>query len=106
MSDLADILKSLAEGRIPDTVPEDCEHGEQVRALVNYLEQLSQFVGALARGDLDAGLRLPGRMAGNLKGLHANLRHLSWQTQQVADGDFSQRVEFLGGFSEAFNSMV
>lgn len=38
--------------------------------------------------------------------LRANLRHLTWQTQQVAAGDFSQRVDFLGAFSEAFNSMV
>jgi two-component system NtrC family sensor kinase len=31
---------------------------------------------------------------------------LTWQTQQIAEGDFKQRVEFLGEFSVAFNSMV
>ncbi len=45
-------------------------------------------------------------MAGALKTLHASLRHLTWQTQRVAAGDFSQRVDFMGDFSEAFNSMV
>lgn len=36
----------------------------------------------------------------------ANLRHLTWQTQMIAKGDFSQRVDFMGEFAEAFNSMV
>ena len=29
-----------------------------------------------------------------------------WQVKQVAEGDFSQRVQFLGEFYESFNSMV
>jgi two-component system NtrC family sensor kinase len=57
-------------------------------------------------GDLAVTLARRGPLAGALKGLHANLRHLTWQTQQVAAGDFSQRVDFLGAFSTAFNSMV
>jgi PAS domain S-box-containing protein len=34
------------------------------------------------------------------------LQHLTWQTQQVAKGDYRQRVEFMGNFSMAFNTMV
>jgi two-component system sensor kinase len=45
-------------------------------------------------------------MAGALKALQANLRHLTWQTQMIARGDFSQRVDFMGEFSESFNTMV
>jgi len=41
-----------------------------------------------------------------LKTLQANLRHLNWQVGEVANGDFSQRVEFMGNFSTSFNSMV
>ncbi len=61
---------------------------------------------ALARGDLSYELRQKGALAGALKSLQANLRHLTWQTQQVARGDFTQRVEFMGEFSVAFNEMV
>lgn len=34
------------------------------------------------------------------------MRHLTWQTQQVAAGDLDQRVDFLGDFSVAFNQMI
>ena len=41
-----------------------------------------------------------------MKNLDAALRHLTYQTQRVAAGDFTQRVDFMGEFSEAYNSMV
>jgi Signal transduction histidine kinase involved in nitrogen fixation and metabolism regulation len=31
---------------------------------------------------------------------------LTWQTQQIAKGDFFQRVDFMGDFSQAFNTMT
>ncbi|MBU4264066.1 MAG: PAS domain S-box protein [Proteobacteria bacterium] len=106
MSSLSDILQKLASGQIVADLPAECECREQLLNLIKYLNELRHFVAALSSGDLDATLRLTGPLAGNLKGLHANLRHLTWQTQQVAAGDFSQRVDFMGGFSDAFNSMV
>jgi len=42
----------------------------------------------------------------SLKNLQANLRHLTWCTAQVAEGDYSQRVDFMGEFSRSFNRMV
>ena len=32
--------------------------------------------------------------------------HLTWQAKQVAKGDYSQSVSYLGEFSEAFNTMT
>ena len=106
MTVLSDLLKALAAGQVPDKVPPDCEYPEEIAALTAYLADLSRFLRAMADGDLAAKLDRRGAMAGSLKGLHANLRHLTWQTQQVAAGDFTQRVDFLGEFSVAFNSMV
>jgi two-component system NtrC family sensor kinase len=106
MSTLSDILQKLASGQNPGEIPIDCECRAQLLELITYLDELKRFVAALSSGDMNATLRLPGPLAGSLKGLHANLRHLTWQTQQVAAGDFSQRVDFLGAFSDAFNSMV
>jgi two-component system, NtrC family, sensor kinase len=106
MSPLAEILAQLAAGRIPTEVPPDCDSREELQQLIDYLIELNRFTGAIAAGELTATLRRGGPIAGSLKGLHANLRHLTWQTQQVADGDFDQRVDFLGEFSIAFNSMV
>ena len=106
MTTLPTLLQSLAAGDVPASVPADCEYGEQVRQLIDYLADLSRFTRAMSAGDLSATIQRRGALAGALKALHANLRHLTWQTQQIADGDFSQRVEFLGEFSVAFNSMV
>lgn len=71
------------------------------------LVELNEFSQTLCRGDLDAPL--PGRhnyLVGGLKELHAVLKHLTWQTKQVANGDYKQRINFLGDFSESFNRMV
>jgi two-component system, cell cycle response regulator len=61
----------------------------------------------LANGDLSTTLGIArGPVLGSLKALQSALRHLTWQSQQVATGDFSQRVDFMGDFSRAFNAMV
>lgn len=102
------ILNELASGRIPrGRIPEDLEDGEQIKLLMSYLASVQQFSMALANGDLSAPVpAVGGPVAGSLKSLHASLKHLTWQTKQIAGGDFSQRVDFMGEFSGAFNSMV
>jgi len=44
--------------------------------------------------------------AHSLKNLQATLEHLTWQANQIAEGDFTQRTDFLGEFSKSFNWMV
>jgi len=80
------------------------------KALVYFTHCYSEcrtFASSIAAGDLEAAL--PGEkneMASSLKSLHAGLKHLTWQAQQVAKGDYSQRVDFMGAFSDAFNTMI
>jgi diguanylate cyclase (GGDEF)-like protein len=89
---------------------DDPPGGSNVRTRLEVLRQeiklVQDFTLAIANGDLTANLKIKGFMAGALKSLQANLRHLSWQTQVIAKGDFSQQVDFMGEFSTAFNSMV
>jgi len=106
MAELAEYLTRLADGQIPSEAPPECEVRDELTQLVAYLGELSRFTRSMADGNLSATVRLRGSLAGALKGLHANLRHLTWQTQEVAAGDFTQRVDFLGDFSVAFNRMV
>jgi len=61
---------------------------------------------AMSNGDLSKPIPLKGFIGGTLKTLQANLKHLTWQTKMVASGDFTQRVEFMGEFSQSFNAMV
>ena len=44
--------------------------------------------------------------ANPFKQLHSELRHLTWQIQEIAGGDYDQRVSFSGDFSDAINKMI
>ena len=74
--------------------------------LLSALQATQRFALALSRGDLSQSLTLRGGMAGSLKSLQASLRHLTWQTEMIAQGDFTQKVDFMGEFSNSFNTMV
>jgi len=80
------------------------------KALVYFIHCYSEcrtFAGGLAAGNLESAIPdEKNEMAASLKSLHAGLRHLTWQAQQVAKGDYSQRVDFMGAFSDAFNEMT
>ncbi|MCP3887972.1 MAG: diguanylate cyclase [Desulfobulbaceae bacterium] len=64
------------------------------------------YAQSLAAGELSAETSRDNIFSMPLKALQASLRHLSWQTNQVAAGDLNQRVTFLGEFSLSFNRMV
>ena len=69
--------------------------------------QYNEFANALARGDLSVTPPPPeNELAAPLKSLHASLKHLTWQSKQVALGDYKQSVDFMGEFADAFNTMV
>jgi len=91
-----------------DVLPQDFRDlGKGLQYLAKGVFETRQFAQALARGDLDSPPPTPGNeIAAPLKSLHSSLKHLTWQTQQVAQGDYQQRVEFMGNFSVAFNTMV
>jgi len=106
---LRDVIYSPAHAAL------DVEHlppgfrdlGEGLKYLASCLIETKHLARALSRGDLESFSPSPGNeVAAPLKSLHASLKHLTWQTQQVAQGDYRQRVEFMGNFSAAFNAMV
>jgi diguanylate cyclase (GGDEF)-like protein len=97
---VADVLRT---GHRP---PPGAIGSDSLDALLDQLVDIAHFAQALAMGDLDQELRQRGVVAGSLKGLQGALRHVSWQAQRVAEGDLSQRVDFMGAFSEGFNRMV
>lgn len=78
----------------------------ELLAIKSYHDALTGFVKEIAAGNLDSELGYKGSLAGSLKMLQAGLKHLAWQTGEVANGDFSQRVDFMGEFSDSFNQMV
>jgi diguanylate cyclase (GGDEF)-like protein len=93
-------------GSYPKELPGDPDDQHRLDQLLANLQAIQEFTLALSRGDLSKSLKMKGITAGSLKALQSNLRHLTWQTQVIAQGDFSQQVDFMGDFSEAVNSMV
>jgi diguanylate cyclase (GGDEF)-like protein len=89
-------------------VPEDfAELGQGLEFLADCIGEVRAFSKALAKGDLNSAMpSADNELAAPLKSLHATLCHLTWQTQQVAQGDYSQRTDYLGDFAVAFNSMT
>lgn len=98
------LREALATGKVSDAP--DPTRDPEGHAVIADLLAIHRFALALAKGNLDETLEARGAFAGSLKGLHANLRHLTWQSQRIAEGDFTQKVDFMGDFSRAFNGMV
>jgi len=90
----------------PPAIPADYDSVDSLQELYAVIQSLRQFLSAAANGDLSQPVGFRGYLAGTLKTLQANLRHISWQTKMVASGDFTQRAQFMGEFSQSFNAMV
>ena len=91
-----------------DTLPEEWRlFADGLKYFAECVIESQNLAHALSIGDL--ACKLPERgneIASPLKSLHASLKHLTWQAQRIALGDYSQRVEFMGEFSDAFNTMT
>lgn len=116
---LCGILIKISEGDLdnaenllknfPDTkdLSAPCrEVKEQVSKLISQLREGGKFANALSEGDLFYEAPRNFYLFSEYKQLQASLRHLTWQTQQIAKGDYSQNVNFMGEFSVAFNKMI
>jgi adenylate cyclase len=101
--------KPVAPIEIPEDLPDD-----EIRQLITYVNRFlvefsafSEALDQMAQGDLNTRpVASKMLVVQSLKTLNSNLRHLTWKTQQVAEGDLEQKVDFMGDFSVAFNSMT
>ena len=81
--------------------------GKGMQYLSHAILEMENYSAALSKGVLsDQTPSRENRLCENLKNIHANLNHLTWQAKQVAKGDYTQNVSYLGEFSEAFNTMT
>ncbi len=106
LGEFAEFFSRLLTLPTPPALPAEWSTVEAAQTLHADLITLRQAMYEASVGDFSSPATLPGYLGGVLKALQANLRHLAWQARMVASGDFSQRVDFMGEFAEAFNSMV
>jgi diguanylate cyclase (GGDEF)-like protein len=106
---LRDLIYSPSEAKLEIArLPE--EFTDLAKGLAYFAEcvtETSTLAKDLSRGELNGRTASRGNeIAAPLKSLQASLKHLTWQTKQVAKGDYKQRVSFMGEFADSFNMMV
>ncbi len=113
IAEIDQALRHLLEGRGLYSIGEaTCSPAARplahtVNEFIRMLAEIRDFLMPLSRGELSAPQPSPdNRMAAPLVEMHSRLRQLTRQTQEIARGDYTQRIDFMGEFSEAFNSMV
>lgn len=100
-------LQELLSSRtVEPEPPEDLAKVEGYALLYATILEIRTAIMGLASGNFDCMVTKKGYLPGSVKALQASLHHLTWQTKMIASGDFTQRVDFMGDFSESFNSMV
>lgn len=81
--------------------------GKGLQFLSRCLDEQRLLATNLSKGNLTIKLPPPDNViTGPLKALHAALLHLTWQSRQVAKGDYQQRIDFMGEFADSFNIMT
>jgi len=115
MQEASDKLSILLQGQVPEKIKVDHHASDDELRLVDLLNELftcvrevHEFIIPLAQGHIN-DITLPQQrnfFSSPFKELHSRLMHLTWQANQVAHGDYNQRVDFMGDFSDAFNQMI
>jgi len=110
----ANRLDALLKGKIPPPLAIEEESDENLKNLavtvnsfIDFMADIRDFIIPLSQGELkNITVKRNNFLASPFRELHSRLRHLTWQAEQVAKGDYSPRVEFMGEFSAAFNTMI
>lgn len=91
----------------------DRRHEAELRRLYQTVQNLMEkfhdadtFILNLSKGNLDAEAPPSNQLISPFKELQSNLRHLVWQTHRIAEGDYTQRIDFLGEFSTSYNTLI
>lgn len=92
----------------PEQLPESFrELANGILYIGTCIVESRELANDLAHGNLDSQQGSRGNeIVSGLKNLQSTLKHISWQVGQVAKGDFSQQLSFVGALSESINSMI
>ncbi|MCL2798242.1 MAG: diguanylate cyclase [Firmicutes bacterium] len=110
---LSEGLKNLAAAKFVTLDSADVSHpvfGEifaSFNKLSTMLQETFDFSKALSQGNIS--VNPPPRqnyLSMGLKSIHSQLMHIIWQAEQIAAGDYSQQIDFMGDFGKTFNWAV
>ncbi len=100
------IQSLLFDIRITEDLPEELDQIKGMREIDHTLRRFRTSIKSIGTGDFSENIEGKGYIIGVTKTLQSVLKNLVWQTKAISHGDFSQRVNFLGEFSDSFNEMT
>lgn len=115
LTSLGEVINQLLQGRkatismdaVPTSeTPEVQELRKSVETLVSQYNESYDFILAMSKGELDKPAPQLNSFVTPFKQLQADLKHLTWQIQQISEGDLEQKVSFSGDFSRSINRMI
>ncbi len=106
-------IDDTLRGEDPDPICRESFENPELQRLTECVNRwigenrsMAHEIQELSTGNMDSSIGSRFAVSQSLKNLQATLKHITWQTRQVAEGDLSQRLEFLGDFSDSFNWML
>lgn len=119
LKELTDKITGILNGKVSTTSIHNIDEGDissqpdEIKALYERINLLcekhaeaSQFMLQLSKGSLEQDPPKANFLISPFKELHSSLRHMIWQTQRIADGDYNQHINFMGDFSTSFNQLI
>lgn len=114
LKEFTEKLAILLQGNIPALIDiskiadeREKNHANMLNQLITFMQEIHDFIIPLSKGELsEINISRKNFFGSPFKELHSRLLHLTWQASQVANGDYSQRVDFMGAFADAFNNMI
>lgn len=107
LGDYGTMQEPFPEGITESTcIPEYRKLFKVVYDLAEKFRSADQYILDLSKGNLDTAVPKSNQLIAPFKELQANLRHLVWQTHRIAEGDYSQQIDFLGDFSSSYNNLI
>ena len=103
---MAEYLEKLLLAHRSQPCPPELSAVEGFDRLLDYLTAVKDILFQFSIGQIEYRLAKSGALAGYIKALQSNISHLAWQCHRVADGDLTQRVDYMGELSQAFNRMI
>ena len=96
----------LEKKEVDPSCEEKLAENSAYKNLYDSLLEIRTAITDIGEGKLDTQIKSRGYFSSVVKQLQSTLMHLVWQTKVISSGNFSQSVDFLGEFSEAFNTMT
>lgn len=113
--ELLNVINDLRQGqKVKNQYFNECDYNseeerklcEEIKKFIDEYNQNYNYIIELSQGKLEVEPPRKNSFANPYKQLHSELLHLTWQIQQISNGDYNQKVSFSGDFSDAINRMI